>query len=282
MQRQLKAGPFHIKAITGREVTGIFSVLGNMDDYDDRIWPGSFAKTFLERGGKVLHLWQHDFCAPPIAVIKSLREVGRDELPPAVLAEAPDALGGAEVVREYLPTPRGDEVLAALNAGSPLQMSFAYDAIRWDYEAKPDAKYEWERVRNIREIRLWETSDVLWGANSATVASKAAFPFEFLLKQLSIHLDELQADPATKESRRNSTADQDRIDTIAKLAVELGATNVALIGDPPPAEPEGEDSAKSREPSSRAAEESSAPTALAYRSRLELAKRALMLAQRQR
>jgi hypothetical protein len=137
-------------------------------------------------------------------------------------------------------------------------------------------------VRNIREIRLWETSDVLWGANSATVASKAAFPFEFLLKQLSIHLDELQADPATKESRRNSTADQDRIDTIAKLAVELGATNVALIGDPPPAEPEGEDSAKSREPSSRAAEESSAPTALAYRSRLELAKRALMLAQRQR
>ena len=47
MQRQLKAGPFHIKAITGREVTGIFSVLGNLDDYDDRIWPGSFAKTFL-------------------------------------------------------------------------------------------------------------------------------------------------------------------------------------------------------------------------------------------
>lgn len=277
MQRQLKAGPFHIKAISGREVTGIFSVLGNLDDYDDRIWQGSFAKTFQERGSKVLHLWQHDFCSPPIAVIKSLREVGRDELPPAVLAAAPDALGGAEVVREYLPTPRGDEVLAALSAGSPLQMSFAYDAIRWDYEAKPDAKYEWERVRNIREIRLWETSDVLWGANSATVASKAAFPFEFLLKQLSIHLDELKADPATKESRRNSTADQDRIETIARLAVELGATNVVMIGDSSEGEPD-EDSAKSREPSSRAAELASALTALAYRNRLELAQRALQLA----
>ena len=104
MQRQLKAGPFHIKAITGREVTGIFLVLGNMDDYDDRIWPGSFAKTFQERGAR--SCISGSTTAPPIAVIKSLREVGPTS-PAPVLAEAPDALGGAEVVREYLPTPRG-------------------------------------------------------------------------------------------------------------------------------------------------------------------------------
>lgn len=308
MPRQLKAGPFHVKQIDGRTVTGIFSVLGNLDDYDDRIWPGAFTKTFAERGKKILHLWQHDFCAPPIAVISGLRELTRDELPPAVLAEAPEALGGAEVVREYLPTPRGDEVLAALMAGSPLQMSFAYDAIRYDYEAKPDAKYEWERIRNLREVRLWETSDVLWGANQATVASKAAMPFEFLIKQLGIYLDELREGGATKESRRNSGADQDRINTIATLAYELGATNITLVGE---AEPEGEDAkhapaitenpdgtktimldgmtyvvslltaptkTEDREASSRAAEDDSAPTALAYRRmQLELRRRELLL-----
>src|SRR5690242_20738236 len=105
MGRELKTGTFHVKKVSDREVTGLFSILGNLDDYADVIWPGAFAKTFQERAGKILHLWQHDFSSPPIAVVKSLREVGRDELPPEVLSAAPEALGGAEVVREYLDTP---------------------------------------------------------------------------------------------------------------------------------------------------------------------------------
>ena len=84
--RELKATPLYIKSIKGREVTGIFAVMGNLDDYTDRGWPGMFTKTFQERMGKIFHLWQHDFSCPPIAIIKSLREVGRDELPEAVLA----------------------------------------------------------------------------------------------------------------------------------------------------------------------------------------------------
>jgi len=38
------------------------------------------------------------------------------------------------VTREYLDTPRAQEVLANIKAGVPLQMSFAYDAVRYDYE----------------------------------------------------------------------------------------------------------------------------------------------------
>ena len=225
--RELKSTLFHVKAIDGRAVTGIFSVLGNLDDYQDKIWPGAFAKTFAERGSKVLHLWQHDFSNPPIAVIKSLREVTRAELPDSVLAEAPEAMGGAEVVREYLDTPRANEVLAALKAGAPLQMSFAYDAIKYDFEALPDAKYDWEQIRNLREVRVWETSDVLWGANAATVASKTLhLPLDVLVQQLQAALEQV------KSGRRNSATDQERINTIAALAIELGADNVKTIDSP--------------------------------------------------
>src|SRR3954470_19411392 len=219
MPRELKAAPFHVKKVTGSEVVGVFSVLGNLDDYNDKGWPGMFTKTFQERGTKIIHLWQHDFTSPPIALIKGLRELTREELPPDVLAQAPEALGGAEVVREYLNTPRALEVLENIKAGVPLQMSFAYDAVRYDYEELPGAKYEWEKQRNLREVRLWETSDVLWGANSATVASKASMPLDFLLKQLSIHLLEWQAD--MKSGKRNAANDQERINTIASLALEL-------------------------------------------------------------
>jgi phage head maturation protease len=165
---EIKSLPQHVKAIEGREVTGLFSVFGNVDSWGDVITPGAFAKTIAERSAKVLHLWQHDFSSPPTAIVKSLREIGRDELPPGVLAAYPQALGGAEVVREYLPTQRGEEALAAIKAGSPLEMSFGYDPVKYDF-----GELDGRQVRYLRELKLYETSDVLWGANSATLASKA-------------------------------------------------------------------------------------------------------------
>lgn len=232
MTRERKSTPQHIKAISDREVTGIFSVFGNADSYDDVIHPGAFSKTLQERGSKIVHLWQHDFGAPPIAIVKAIRELTRDELPKELLAQHPDVLGGMEVTREYLDTPRGNEVLASLKAGSPLEMSFAFDAVKFDFSEKPGAKYEWERIRNLREVRLYETSDVLWGANDATVAAKSRFPLPQLLQQLELYVSERKA------GSRNSAVDLERIETIARLAVELGATNVSLK--------EAEEGAKSR------------------------------------
>jgi HK97 family phage prohead protease len=235
MTREFKSAPQHVKAVKDRTVTGIFSTYGVTDSYDDIMHAGAFAKTLLERGQKIVHLWQHDFASPPTAIITELRELARDELPSEIRSAYPDAGGGMEVTREYLDTPRGNEVLTAIKAGSPLEMSFAYDAVKYDFAEKPGAKYEWERIRNIREVRLYETSDVLWGANSATVAhSKAMLPFDLLLKQLQAYLAEL------KEGRRNNAGDQDRINTIARLAAELGADNIKVL------EVEAEDEAKSR------------------------------------
>jgi uncharacterized protein len=173
MGKEIKTAPQHVKEIKGNLVTGIFSVFGNKDSYGDIIYPGAFAKTFAERKNKILHLWQHEFYAPPIAVIVDLQELTRDQLPEKMLSENPDATGAALVTRQYLDTPRGNEVLTAIKAGSPLEMSFGFDAMKYDFQE--DAINPNKQIRNLREIRLWETSDVLWGANNATVASKALF-----------------------------------------------------------------------------------------------------------
>jgi len=272
--RELKSIPGAVKSIKGRAVTGIFSVYGNLDDYDDRCWPGMLTKTLQERKDRILHLWQHDFSSPPIAVITEIREVPRDELPEMVLQRAPEAMGGALVTREYLKTPRADEVFTNIEAGSPLEMSFAYDPIKYDYEEKPDAKYEWERIRNLREVRLYETSDVLWGANDATVASKALqIPLDFLLKQLSAHLSDVQ-EQMQKGGARHSAADVERINQIATLAIDLGATNIKLLDEQTANDPAlNDDDSKRAEPQPPALTLS----ATAYKYRIQSAERALAL-----
>jgi len=273
--REVKTLPSAVKDIKGNFVTGIFSVFGNVDDYNDRIWPGAFTKTLLERSGRIHHLWQHDFASPPIAKITSIREVSRDELPDEVLRRAPEALGGAEVTREYFDTPRAQEVLTAIKAGT-LEMSFAYDPIKYDYEELPGAKYEWERLRNLREVRLYETSDVLWGANDATVASKSLqIPFDFLLKQLLAQLSDMQEQ--IKGGARHSAADIERINQIAQLAIDLGATNIKLLDEQLANDPAlNDDGSKRAEPQPAALTLS----ATAFKYRLQSAERALALLSR--
>lgn len=274
MARELKSLPGAVKSISGRKVTGVFSVFGNLDDYHDRMWPGCFSKTLNERAGRIHHLWQHDFMSPPIAIITDIKEVSRDQLPDEVLRRAPEAMGGAEVTREYLDTERAQEVLTAIKAGAPLEMSFAYDPIKYDFEELPDARYEWEKIRNLREVRLYETSDVLWGANDATVASKAlALPLDFLLKQLSANLEIAQQQ--IKAGSRHSQADIDRINQIAQLSLDLGATNIKLL-DEPNSTDLNDDGSKEAEPPVQALTYS----ATAYKYRRQAAERALALLNR--
>lgn len=174
---QFKTLPQFVKGIEGRQVTGICAVFGNIDLGRDRLWPGAFTKTIAERSPRIKHLWNHGqdgwdyFCTPPIAAIKALREVTRDQLPEAVLAVAPEAVGGLEVTREYLETERGGEVFENLKAGVGLEMSFGYDAIKYEYTTVYEGTPQEIRVRELREVRLWDTSDVNWGMNPATSAA---------------------------------------------------------------------------------------------------------------
>lgn len=175
-----KAIEIYTKQIDGRVVTGLAAIFGNIDAYGDITHKGAFKKTIQENFDRVRHLWQHDNWSPPIATVKSLREVGKGDLPKEVKEKFPEATGGLEVVREYLDTPRANEVFTALTAEPPAirEMSFGYDPIKFDFESGEDGPYEGMLIRNLREVRLYDTSDVNWGANEATVASKAAVPFK--------------------------------------------------------------------------------------------------------
>ena len=202
-----KITPHYIKNINGRSVTGVFSVYGNLDSYNDIMWSGSFEKTVQERGDQVIHLWQHEFFAPPIAKVDDLTELSREELPADILQRAPNAIGGMQVTRTYFDTPRGNEVLTILKAGSPLQMSFAFEPVKFDFEEQSDGMM----VRNVREVRLYETSDVLWGANDATTASKAS-----LTHALS-HVNAL-----LKAGARHNQGDKELLKQIYSILVDLG------------------------------------------------------------
>lgn len=160
------------KEIADRVVTGFSSIFGNVDDGGDVIEPGAYRKTLAERGGRLRWLWQHDAGLPPTAKIVEIREAERDELPAEVLAQFPEASGGLLVKREYLDTPRGNEVLAGLRAGAIGEMSIGYDAIQAEYPQGLAVAGRTVR-RRLKEIRLWECSDVLWGMNAATANLKA-------------------------------------------------------------------------------------------------------------
>jgi HK97 family phage prohead protease len=166
------------KAIEGRSVTGLAAVTGNVDGGGDRIIKNAFKKTIRENGKRVKHLWMHDPWQPPTAVVKELVEVGVDDLPDSLKSEHPEATGGLQVVREYLDTPRGNEILTGIKSGAISEMSFGYDPVKFDFEEIKDGDAKGMMVRNLREIRLWDVSDVTWGMNELTVAAKRALaPF---------------------------------------------------------------------------------------------------------
>jgi len=159
------------RSVEGRVVTGFPSIFGNVDDGGDVVQPGAFRKTLSEQAGRLRWLWQHHYEEPPIAKVLEAREVGREELPADVLARFPEATGGLLVKREYLETPRADEVLAGIVAGATNEMSFGYDTI--DVKYPKDLVIGGKKVRReLRELRLFEFSDVNWGMNPATTNLK--------------------------------------------------------------------------------------------------------------
>jgi HK97 family phage prohead protease len=210
-------------------------VHGNIDDGNDRSWPGSFASTAVNGRDRARFLWQHNGMEPPVAAIKDVREVGRPELPQSVLGFAPNANGGVEVTREYLDTPRGNEILAGIKAGAIEEMSYAYDVTRSDFE-----EIDGKQIRNIREVKIYDFSDVNWGMNPATVAAKggphAGLPFQVHSATVLAAVEEFQErakglhDLRAKEGRTLSTANVARLQSLYD-ALLASATDLKALLD---------------------------------------------------
>lgn len=173
---EIKAFTSRPENIEGRTVTGLASIFGNIDSYGDIVHPGAFRKTIQENSRRIRYLWMHDSMVPPIAVIKDLKEVGKKDVPQWVKDEHPEVTGGLMVTREYLETERASEILTAIKAGALNEQSFGFEPVKYDHSESMD--YKGQIVRNLREVKLFDLSDVTWGANSLTVSSKMAVPFK--------------------------------------------------------------------------------------------------------
>lgn len=207
---EYKVSPQYTKQIEGRTVTGIVSVFGIVDSGNDIVHSGAFRKTMREHAKRQRHLWQHHGSLPAIAVPLEAKEIGRSDLPEETRTDFPDATGGLLYTREYLETQRGNEILTGLKAGVNYEMSFGYEVIKSDFDEHPDM--EGVQVRNLREVRVWDWSDVNWGMNPATVAVKAAVSFrdtgtadedaDWSAPKLSSFTDELWDDLEADEKNR--------------------------------------------------------------------------------
>lgn len=151
-------------------VEAIWAVMGNVDEVGDIIHPGAFTKTFNERGNQIKLLDNHrtDSVLSALGTVMELRELRKSELPQPMVSN-PDVTGGAWGKFQFLlDTPEGKGAFTRIQKGAVKEWSFGYDAVDKDYSQK-DGK----AVRNLRGIKLYEVSPVLFGANPTTTTTSA-------------------------------------------------------------------------------------------------------------
>ena len=147
------------------------AIMGNTDLGGDKIWPGAFTKTITERSGQIRVLDSHntDSIMRVLGRPIEMREISHSQLPAKVLERYPEATGALVASTQFLmDTPEGRGAFSRIASGSIGEYSIGYDPISVDFETiKMDDGTE-GTVRNLREIRLWEYSPVIFAMNPAT------------------------------------------------------------------------------------------------------------------
>lgn len=210
-------------------VEHLVAVFGNVDDGGDIIHPGAFRKTIIERQGKIRVLDQHatDSVMRVIGKPIAMREITADELPQAVKDAYPEATGALLAQTQYLMnTPEGRGAFERIKAGAVGEYSFGYDAVDSDFgRAVKDG--EEITVRNLRQLRLWEYSPVIFAMNPATATLSA--------KADNTPEPEPPAPVEEKAGRVFASRNVDRLREIAKILEEL-LEEIADIDEEEPAE----------------------------------------------
>lgn len=134
-----------------REFAGMASVFGSLVDgafQPTIIEEGAFSKTLLERNGKIPILWQHD-----------TRE------PIGIPVELTENAAGLYIKGKISKTDIGDKAVTLLRDGALRGLSIGFDPIKWSMEKERETDREWDAIRHITELRLWEVSLVTFGAD---------------------------------------------------------------------------------------------------------------------
>jgi len=138
--------------IEQRIVTGYAAKFGNIDLVGDMIMPGAFTKTISERGpsgkNEIWFLHNHSTDSP----------LGK----PIILQE--DNYG-LYFEAKIVDTEIGEDILTLYSEGLINQHSIGFNTIK---QKKVDAVNGTPAYYQIQEVKLYEFSSVLWGANPDT------------------------------------------------------------------------------------------------------------------
>ncbi|MFA5053612.1 MAG: HK97 family phage prohead protease [Parcubacteria group bacterium] len=180
----------------GRTIEGYAATFGNVDLVNDIIHPNAFAKTLVERGGKVKFLWQHDTKAP-LGRVLEMNEDNNGLYFKAVISD----------------TQQGRDALALLRDNAIEGMSIGYEPIVSDF-----SKYDGKTVRNLRELKLHEISLVTFPASplAGVTALKDADPEP----QAEAAPGE-SGEPEVKAGRIIAKRNAERVNAIKRLLQEL-------------------------------------------------------------
>jgi len=200
MEKEIKIKSFggQVKDVDlkGRTVTGYFSTWGEtmpgivtVDSDGDVMAKGAFAKTLQingpESANRIWHLFNHDTGKP----------IGK----PSVLKEDET---GLYFETKFPDTVLANDILKLYQTGAITEHSIGFNII----QSRNESNYQL-----IQEVRLWEGSSVLWGANqdTPTTGIKAE---EFTMKTNLLN-----------ELMRNGTLSDETFEMIEKLLKDIQA-----------------------------------------------------------
>lgn len=128
-----------------RIVTGYLSAFNNVDNHNDIIVEGAFRKTLAERKERILFLNQHSW-----------------QQPHGFFAELEEDQKGLRFVSNPMPnTSWSNDALELYARGIVKEHSIGFQAVKWDWDDE-------DEIRTIKEIKLYEGSNVTLGANPDT------------------------------------------------------------------------------------------------------------------
>ena len=128
-----------------RVVTGYLASFGNTDSYGDIVVKGAFKKTIAERKESVFFLNQHNW-SQPHGRFNTLKE---------------DNNGLYFESNPLIDTTYSSDLMKLYEAGIVKEHSFGYSTIVSEYNKEEDIRY-------LKEVKLYEGSNVTVGANHQT------------------------------------------------------------------------------------------------------------------
>jgi HK97 family phage prohead protease len=185
-----------------RTVKACWSRIGNLDLDNDIIVASAFTKTIAERGplGKNL-VW---------SLIDHRADLGHTFGKPKELYVEGDML---VAVTDIIETEAGEDVIKLYEAGLINQHSIGFSTLKAEYDSTTG-------IRTITELKLYEGSAVLWGANPATPTLGFKSEVAETKETLSTKLENL-----IKAFRGGSFTD----DTFALMEIQIKQIQASLL-----------------------------------------------------